>query len=310
MNGRHPRPMLRAKGNLSYLEFIRLVKHLWEQGHPDIPIIPAGTGDIARYPCIIYGLEVRRVHDSEPKPRYRETLDDHGTAVLISAQRFVNVISFSAVSESDSDHGPEEAEAVVEAFEDFMQKMVPVFKEAGVSEFTYSRRLNDQEQNRSGQGTVSRTVAYTVTLEKLARIGRQQLQQIFNAIDEILLDFRVIKPVYDGPPVFSTAAGENFIVVTGMKLSLGDTVYIASHESIADELPDVLYPGYYIILNIIGNPTEHKYELARLTDTVEGGYTPVDITAAAGGGRIFYVKDSKVDIRITDTFDAEDKEMG
>ena len=62
---------LQAQGNLTYLEFITAVKALWENAYPSIKIKPTQSGDYAEYPVIVYGLELRRTHSSEPKPRTR-----------------------------------------------------------------------------------------------------------------------------------------------------------------------------------------------------------------------------------------------
>lgn len=79
-------PMLRAEGNLSYLDFIRLVKKLWNDSHPDIPIYATGTEKFPTYPCIVYGLELRKTMNNEPKPKYREQLLDDGKVYLILVQ--------------------------------------------------------------------------------------------------------------------------------------------------------------------------------------------------------------------------------
>ena len=68
---------LQASGNLSYLEFIAVVKSLWENAYPDIKIKPTQSGTYADYPVIVYGLELRKAHTSEPKPRTRTTRRRH-----------------------------------------------------------------------------------------------------------------------------------------------------------------------------------------------------------------------------------------
>ena len=58
---------LKAEGNLQYPEFIELVRLLWENSYPDIPLVPTYGGKFAQYPCIAYGLELKRAHNKEPK---------------------------------------------------------------------------------------------------------------------------------------------------------------------------------------------------------------------------------------------------
>ena len=68
-------PPIQAAGNLSYLEFISIVKLLWENIHPDIPIVPTQPAQYSTYPCIVYGLELRKSHSTEPKPRSRNVVE-------------------------------------------------------------------------------------------------------------------------------------------------------------------------------------------------------------------------------------------
>lgn len=157
------REPLKAEGNLTYRQFIKLVQHLWAEGHPDIPIYPTQGGQQAKYPCIVYGLEVRKTHPVEPKPRFREAVvRDGDTDVFIHGQRFQNIVSFTVVDEN-----ADRAEVIIEIFEDFMLEFTPVFKRMGVSEFVYSRRLPDSEENRQGEDVARRSVAYMLTTEKI-----------------------------------------------------------------------------------------------------------------------------------------------
>jgi hypothetical protein len=162
-----------AEGNLQYLDFIKLVDQLWTATHPEIPFFASGGKQDARYPSIIYSLQVRRPHPNEPKPRFREdvrTAPGEDT-IIITAQRFQNVINFAVVTEND----PQMAELIIEAFEDFMLEMTPVFKEMGVSEFVYARRLPDDEDDRMGEDIVVRKVAYMVTTEKIRQTTEKKL---------------------------------------------------------------------------------------------------------------------------------------
>lgn len=164
-------PPLQAAGNLTYLEFISIVKLLWENLHPDIPIVPTQPAAYAIYPCIVYGLELRKSHTSEPKPRSRQVVEnDH----MVFGQRFQNIVSFTITTKilgsSDKENrysGAEVADSLAEIFEDFMLEYTPVFKRLGASEFVYARRLADAEENKNNTDIVKRTVTYMLTTEKL-----------------------------------------------------------------------------------------------------------------------------------------------
>jgi hypothetical protein len=181
---------LQASGNLSYLEFIAVVKSLWENAYPDIKIKPTQSGSYADYPVIVYGLELRKAHTSEPKPRTRTTQTNKD--VVVFGQRFQNIVSFTVITESNAGakqgsaarySGPEVADNIMEIFEDFMLEHTPVFKRLGASEFVYSRRLSDSEENRDSTDICKRTVTYMLTTEKL-------FAQNVDHIESIVLDVR------------------------------------------------------------------------------------------------------------------------
>jgi hypothetical protein len=182
---------LQAAGNLSYLEFIAVVKLLWENIHPDIPVKPNHGGSYASFPAIIYGLEIRKPHTVEPKPRSRQVVEnDH----MIFGQRFQNVVSFTVITKADRASsesnlgegryvGAEVADALAEVFEDFMLEYTPVFKRLGASELVYARRLADSEETRSNIDIIKRTVTYLLTTEKL-------IQTSVSVIEKIAIDVR------------------------------------------------------------------------------------------------------------------------
>jgi len=179
---------LKAEGNLTYLEFIQIVKMLWENSYPDIPIVPTFGGKMANYPCIAYGVELKRAHNQEPKMRYRDkALGDDGKYYIIEGQRFQNVISFTVMVEADAGAlngepnvyvGAEVADRVMEIFEDFMLEYTPVFKKLGASEFVYARRVSDTEINLNQTDVVKRTVTYMLTTEKIAVSAIDSIEKI------------------------------------------------------------------------------------------------------------------------------------
>lgn len=175
MNPYDRKPFLRAEGNLTYIEFIKLLKFLWNRSHPDVPLFPMQGPNVATYPSIVYSLELRATHPDEPKAKYREEIvEQDGQRVLVYGRRFQNVISFTAVSKHDTTDidsfgvsAPEEADALIEEFEDFMLTQIPVFKRLGASELVYSRRVSDTEENRGDTDVSKRTVHFMLTTEKV-----------------------------------------------------------------------------------------------------------------------------------------------
>jgi len=188
---------LQAEGNLSYLEFISVLKTMWEESFPNYPVKPSAntepsftwfnknyvdpeTGNvIGRYEqtdaIITFSLELRKAHAVEPKPRMRRITNNE---VYIYGQRFQNIIAFSAISPvgkrmgdstnliSDDQDNSYLVESLIETFEDFMLEYTPIFKKIGASELTYARRLSDSEVNRDQKDVHKRTVTYMLTTEK------------------------------------------------------------------------------------------------------------------------------------------------
>lgn len=327
LSSRNPRRPLRAKGRLSYEEFISLVERLWMDAHPDIPIIPSGDGDPAHYPCIVYGLELRKTHPDEPKLRYRETWNrDSETGVLFSGQRFQNMISFTVYTQSGGDDptrdGPKVAERIIEVFEDFMTEFTPVFKEMGVSEFVYGRRYADSELSRSGVGIVRRSVVYMVTLEKIVTTSYQKLERIVIDARAWLEEFRSKQHYIEGnwedtteedssryhfthTPAFyvsEESLTNNTIVMPETSFRIGDMGYV--FNALSNPLPNGITPGYYMIFNIIGTvfSDDIQYELKRV---ITRGDDPEleDVTInGLGHGRWVWAPDSKVETLVTDEF--------
>jgi hypothetical protein len=182
---------LQAAGNLTYIEFLALVKALWENAYPQIPFEPEGGGQYASYPVITYGLELRRTHTVEPKPRTRYLPKD--VDQIIYGQRFQNIISFNVITrankadvpddENPGYSGAEAADRIIEVFEDFMLEHTPVFKRLGASEFVYSRRMADSKSTRNGIDVCKRTVTYMLTTEKL-------ISTTISKIEKIIIDVR------------------------------------------------------------------------------------------------------------------------
>jgi len=283
-----PRGQMRAKGNLSYLEFIALIKRIWESAHPDIPLLPAGSSKNAQYPCINYSIDVSKTHPQDPKMRYREVLDsgEEGKVAVMTAQRFQSVVKFTVTNETTSDYAAEVADEIIEAFEDFMLEHTPVFKEMGVSEFVYARRYSDTEENRSGMGVVVRSVGYMLTTEKVRKTDRARLESIL--IDarmwlrkEVAVGGRNNNPVHDQPRYYrlpgqyplitATDAGSTDFYIEDSYFRIGDVIYVTNIPGWGR--PPVS-PGYYIIFTadeidykILKLPNPHLLEGEEPSDT-------------------------------------------
>ena len=197
---------MKADGNLSYLEFIQVVKLLWENSYPDIPILATFGGTFATYPCIAYGIELKRAHNQEPKMRYRDkALGDDGKYYIIEGQRFQNVVSFTIIVQADAAKlegdssryvGAEVADRIIERFEDFMLEYTPVFKKLGASEFVYARRVSDTETNMDQTDVIKRTVLYLLTTEKLSVTAVDKVDKIVFDVRQYIAS-QPATPIYD-----------------------------------------------------------------------------------------------------------------
>lgn len=179
-------------GTLTYLQFIKLVKKLWEESYPSIPIIPLGPGtDTFAYHdyAIVYALELRKSHTVEPKPRMRQNVSNNNYTIY--GQKFQNVISFSVVTKigvvdggtnnanlNDDTFKSQISDQVIEAFEDFMLEYTPILKAAGAAELVYSRRLSDSEINREEKDILKKTVTYMLTTEKTFAVKNERIEKI------------------------------------------------------------------------------------------------------------------------------------
>lgn len=199
---------LRAQGNLNYLQFIALVQKLWAESHPDIPIRPTQAKAYATYPVIVYKLEIRRPHSGEPKPKQREQVVNEGenNISIVYGQKFENLVVFQVFTKAD----PELAEAIIEAFEDFMLEYTPIFKRLGLSEIVYSRRIPDGEGSRQAEDVEYRGVAYMVTTEKLRKVDIDTVESIVVKARTFLEDDMIHPTVLSATPNIPIEITDNF----------------------------------------------------------------------------------------------------
>lgn len=167
---------LKAKGNLGLIQFLQVLQKMWIDAHPDVPLVATGGREVAEYPVIIYRQDLTKPIEGEPKPRYREEIATNPGEpnYIIAGQRFQHIITFTVFTSTD----PHLAEAILDAFEDFMLQFTPIFKELGVSEIVYARRLPDGEDTRPGLAVNERSVSYMVTIEKIIKVSVQKLENV------------------------------------------------------------------------------------------------------------------------------------
>lgn len=180
-NSKVPNRPLRQAGNLSYLDFIRVVERIWNEAHPEIPFVAAGLPVDSKYPCVVYSLANRVSFKNEVKPRLRERIVDEenpGETLLVYGQKFVNYVKFTVYDKIEP-NGALVAEELIEEFEDFMIRYTPIFSQLGLNDFVYERRLADDEEAREGEGIVKRSVVYRVTTEKLSQAKVGNLEAVW-----------------------------------------------------------------------------------------------------------------------------------
>lgn len=311
---------MRAKGNLSYLQFIDLVRELWSQAHPDIQIVTSGNDDPAKYPCIIYSLQLRKTHPSEPKMRYREERNDNGEVFVVGGQRFQNLVYFEAIGETQH---VETVETLIEAFEDFMMEHTPVLKQLGVSELVYARRLSDSELVRPSANVVRRVVSYMVTTEKVIATRYDKLKEITVHARTSMQNAKELYAggtIHDGSPRYhlvgpdaylsynitnadqASTFGELVFNIPRTNFRLNDTLWLmplpidhatplATPESYSEPA------GFFTVTNVVGNPysVDAGYTLTR-----RGGTDP-DVNLTSPFGASYYIPDS-VSVDLIDSF--------
>ena len=154
------KPPITAFGNIQYLDFIDMVKLLWEDGHPGIYLVASGNTATshAENGYITYS-KIRRVpKDNNTKPRsVYEGPDELGNDIAVLSQSFINDIKFTAIHRE-----PRVAEEMLEEFEIFMMEITPLLKMKGIEELLYGQGLADEDNERAGLDLSGRSVLYRV----------------------------------------------------------------------------------------------------------------------------------------------------
>lgn len=187
-----------STGNLQYLDFIRVVQKLWIDTHPDIPFFASTGEEFATYPVITYRLQYRNPVN-ENKPRVRETIATapNQPAIINKGMRFNNFVTFTVYTQNN----PQQAEAIIEEFEDFMVFATPIVKQLGLSDIFYARREPDQSDQRPGGITrVERSITYNAITEKILQLNVDKINNYVFTIRQYLVE---------GPEVLVYAATPN-----------------------------------------------------------------------------------------------------
>lgn len=318
----NPRPPLKAKGNLSYLQFIELIKMWWTKAHPDIPLIPMGKdGETAQYPCIVYSLQLRKTHPGEPKMRLREERNEQGDAFIVGGQRFQNIVYFSAVAEVFQ---VEMLDDLIERFEDFMLEYTPALKECGLSEIVYARRLQDSTEQRPGANVFSKTVSYMVTTEKVITTRENRLTEAV-VTARTWLDsmgkYYMPGTIYNMSPRYTLTGADSYLsyqltqsaldkansfeelefIIPKTNFRIGDVLFLAGLKEEATPSSVRTMPiGFFEVTNLeIGEPYDIDvgYTLRRRSLDAATPLDNPDInTLVPGMGAVFFFPQTTVEI--------------
>jgi len=206
----HDPPRLRAKGNIDLREFRRLVYKVLSIVSPDLLFMPAypkhivGNRDIEGFTDPVYSADnpidefqdtvtwkvVRRepgvftgspfgesTNRKEIKPRIRERATFHPSKdnqyLDIYGQWFDNLVQFDLWTKTN-----EEAEVLIEWFEDFMDMYRNIFMEYGLENLIYWRRFEDQTLLKWANPLHVRSVQYFCRTEKLTAVPTYKIKQI------------------------------------------------------------------------------------------------------------------------------------
>lgn len=171
-------PALRAKDNISYLEFIDVLEKLWSDSNPEIRFLPYSANEKfdPEKGYIIYSLEKKVAMSDTPRMKLH-TIEDHPSdsskKIAVFRQSFHIIINFTAM------HGhARTAEEIIEEFENFMLKVKFVFQKLGIQGLEYHGRTRDQHESRIGQDMESRNSMYSIIVQKIEIIELDKIDQL------------------------------------------------------------------------------------------------------------------------------------
>lgn len=169
----------------SLYDFIKMVDKLVQLTMPNVKFMPdegkVMTLDAVNEfdsPIIIYQV-INRKSKKELKPRVRETIvektDDSSNERIgeIWGQKFECLVQFNIFASVY-----DEAEQVMEKFEETIIKHAGFFKKNGVAEIIFDEHLTDSHFDTLRESLSIRNLRYYVEIEKLTVMFREKIKEI------------------------------------------------------------------------------------------------------------------------------------
>lgn len=175
-------PKLKANKSASMFDLIKMINKLISLTMPNVKFIPE-EGKLLEtdamkkieQPIITYKL-ISRVPKKELKPRIREdvekVVEDHDVGE-VWGQKFSCEIQFNIFASVY-----EEAEEVMEHFEDLMNNYTGFFKKNGIAEIFFKKQFTDEMYANLRETLSVRNLCYYVEIEKLTVIFRERIKEI------------------------------------------------------------------------------------------------------------------------------------
>lgn len=174
---------LKSDGKSTFREFIDNVINVWNMmsdSETPVPIVREKPRDkeIFETATITYSLVKRNVlpERNEVKPRFREAIKDphrEGEFIEIYGQTFDYYTKFTINSIS-----AEEADDLVEEFEEFLLRYSGFFKRCGVTEILFIEQQADMSTLNSHIEVNERPLIFKIRLERLSIRSLNDIEQI------------------------------------------------------------------------------------------------------------------------------------
>lgn len=169
----------RSRRSLTYSGFFKLLSSLWTKCGYTEPIIRwHPMNEWEQYPVVVYRLTDRRPAEgiAEKRPRHRDTVVDPNSPdryVLLMGQVFDYFVQFDVMAKSN-----DEADDLLDKFENFILTYTPFFKESGVNQIWFERQLPDDVITAWRDPVFVRSLVYRLRMEKIVPVVVGQLNQV------------------------------------------------------------------------------------------------------------------------------------
>ncbi len=172
----------RSERALSLGGFFQTVETLWQKcGHSESIMREPDLAHWEQYPCITYHIVGRTWALKERKPRQRQTISDPDNPdrfITLLGQMFDYIIQFDIWAKSH-----EQADALLDKFEDFLLVYTPYFMQMGVNQLVFERQLEDQVVTSWRDPVVNRRLQYALRLERLTPVVFGELERVLTNVD-------------------------------------------------------------------------------------------------------------------------------